>query len=320
MEERLPTVSVVICAYTLDRWGDLSEAVESVFKQSLPPDQIVLVVDHNESLFRRSATVFTGVEVVESREKPGLAGARNTGIDHCRTEIIAFLDDDAVAQPEWLLELVRPYADPKIAGTGGVVNPVWQRGQPDWFPLEFFWVVGCSYRGLPEIRTPIRNPIGAGMSFRRSVFTAVGQFDINMGRVDDAPLGCEETILGIKVVKYFGGSSIWHIPEAIVDHKVGFERASGRYFVRRCFAEGVSKAAVASRVGTLEGSSAERSYVAKVLPTGLVSGMVRFVRGEPAGLASSGLIVVGLACTVLGYLLERCAPDGAITRRLSRRA
>jgi hypothetical protein len=256
------------------------------------------------------------VHVVPNGHAKGLAGARNTGIEHAWGDVVAFLDDDAAARDTWIEQLVAPYAQEHIVGTGGFACPDWVTGAPAWFPEEFLWVVGCSYRGLPPGLAPIRNPIGAGMSFRRSVFEDVATFDTEMGRVDGVPLGCEETVLGIRVTQHHGEGSIVHAPHAVVDHKVRGTRATPAYLLRRCFAEGISKAAVAQRVGSLDGTSSERRYVLRVLPQGVARGVARFFRGDWAGLLSSGLILAGVASATTGYLIGRVGLSGAISRWL----
>jgi len=298
-----PSVAVVICAYTEARWEELVAAVDSIKTQTVPVSQCVVVIDHNTSLFHRSLAHLEGVEVTENAEKQGLAGARNTGVAMCHCDVVAFLDDDAVAASDWIEHLVRPYEDRAIQGTGGFARPNWVGGEPGWFPEEFYWVVGCSYRGLPESVGPVRNPIGAAMSFRTSVFDRVGGFDTDMGRFGSVPLGCEETVMGIRVSQHFGAGTILHVPDAIVDHKVGAERSNLRYFVRRCFAEGISKAAVAARVGRSDGSSAERRYVTSVLPHGVVAGVSRAARGDTVGLTTALAILLGLGATVVGYAI-----------------
>src|ERR1019366_8628651 len=104
----LPTVTVVICAYTEARWGDLVSAVASIHAQTWQAQQCVLVIDHNQTLFHRARAEFPWVEVVENSEHQGLAGARNVGIARSKGEIVAFLDDDASAAPDWLEQLGRP--------------------------------------------------------------------------------------------------------------------------------------------------------------------------------------------------------------------
>ncbi len=312
----LPSVTVVICAYTESRWVDLCAALDSLRTQTWPAQQQVLVIDHNPHLLSRAVNAFSQADVVENMGEKGLAGARNTGVELSRNEIVAFLDDDAVPHPNWIEELVRPYLDDAIQGTGGVARANWIEGAPKWFPSEFNWVVGCSYRGLPSEVAPIRNPIGAAMSFRRSVFSQIGGFNSEVGRVATIPLGCEETLLGIRVLQHYGYGSILHIPTAVVDHTVGPERKSIHYMARRCFAEGISKASVAKLVGPSDASSAERAYVSRVLPGRLKQEALRLMRGDLQGAAVSSAVLVGLLLTTIGYGLGRAGLSGPITRWL----
>ena len=115
--------------------------------------------------------------------------ARNTGVALATGAVVAFIDDDAVADTDWLKYLGAAYAHDGVLGVGGAIEPAWQHGRPAWFPAEFDWVVGCTYRGVPEFAGPVRNLIGANMSLRREVFDVVGGFNEGVGRVGAVPLG-----------------------------------------------------------------------------------------------------------------------------------
>src|SRR5579863_4698407 len=145
-------VSVVICVYTERRWTMILEALQSLSVQSRRPDQVIVVVDHNDDLLTLARSELPAwVQVVPNAEPSGLAGARNTGVRLATGDVVAFLDDDAEAAPTWLEELVRHYDDHRVVGTSGLVSAAWPEGRrPRWLPPEFDWVVGCSYRGLPD--------------------------------------------------------------------------------------------------------------------------------------------------------------------------
>jgi glycosyltransferase involved in cell wall biosynthesis len=169
-------VSVVICANDSARWSQLRAALRSIELQDHPPAEVIVVIDHNPALLERARRGLHGALVVENSEPPGLGGARNSGIAVSAGEVVAFLDDDATASPDWLSRLVAHYSDPDVAGVGGGVQPVWTTTRPRWFPREFDWVVGCTYRGMPETAQEVRNPVGCNMSFRRDLLNAVGRF------------------------------------------------------------------------------------------------------------------------------------------------
>lgn len=304
-------VSVVICAFTEQRWDDVLQAVASVQEQKTAAREILLVIDHNPQLYARLRAEFrdpdSGVTVIENAHAQGLSGGKNTGIAAARGSVVAFLDDDAVAEPDWLTRLLDGYADPRVLAVGGATYPDWRGGsRPAWFPREFDWVVGCSYRGMPATTTPVRNPFGGNSSFRRWVFTTVGGFTTGIGRAgSNRPLGCEETELSIRLHQRHPDAVVLYEPRAVIWHKVPTARATWRYFRARCYAEGLSKASVTGRVGAADGLASERTYTLRTLPAGAARGLLDTLKGQPAGLARSAAIVLGLAATASGYAVGK---------------
>ena len=294
------SVSVVICAHTLDREQDLWAAVASVEVQSRQADELLVVVDYNDELLTRVNGL--GAKAVANAGPKGLSGARNTGTELASGDVVAYLDDDAVADPDWLHNLVAPYSDDRVVAVGGWANPRWHTYQPDWFPPEFAWVIGCSHRGLPTERSEVRNVIGCNMSFRRSVVLEAGGFDPGLGRTAERPLGCEETELCIRIRQSNPAAMIMLEPQAVVSHRVPAARTRWRYFLSRCRAEGNSKAHVSSLVGADDGLSSERSYVLTVL---LRAGSTAFwgIWREPLPNVRRMLAIGGgLAATTGGYI------------------
>jgi glucosyl-dolichyl phosphate glucuronosyltransferase len=295
--------SVVICAYTEDRWDDLAAAVCSALTQEPAPTEVIVVCDHNPRLLQRVRRELPEAVAVPNREQPGLSGARNSGVAAARGDVIAFLDDDAEAAPGWLARLIAAYDDPRVAGVGGSVEPRWPARRPSTFPPEFDWVVGCSYRGLPSGPAVVRNVIGANMSFRRDVFEQIGGFRSDVGRVGKRPVGCEETEFCIRVRQQRQEAVILFEPRARVAHRIASERTRWRYFRARCYGEGISKAIVAKHVGADDGLAAERTYTTRTLPRGVLDGVVATLRGDLAGAARAAGIVIGLTVTVAGYMI-----------------
>lgn len=291
-------ISVIVCAYTEDRWSDMLAAVGSLKAQTLPPREIILVIDHNPALFERSRQQFSGCTVIENHEKQGLSGARNSGLAVAQGEVIAFMDEDATAAPDWLETLASGYADPTVLGVGGAIVPVWASGRPAWFPEEFDWVVGCTYRGMPTTTTTVRNLIGCNMSFRRAVSEQIGGFRDGIGRVGTHPVGCEETEFCIRANQRFPGKRFLFAPEARVFHNVPAKRANWSYFRARCYAEGLSKALIGRFIGKGDSLSSETSYATRTLPLGVLRGLATL---RPAGFGRAAAIVVGLLTTTYGY-------------------
>ncbi len=308
-------VSVVVCAFTEARWVELSAALASLARQSLVPEDVVLVIDHNESLYERAVAAFTGVTVVRNAEQQGLSGARNTGVRAARGGVVLFLDDDATADHRWVENMVAPLEDPDVVGVGGFVLPAWAGGDaPAWFPEEFNWVVGCSYRGLPPHRAPIRNPIGAAMAFRADSLRASGGFSSELGRVGDKPVGCEETDLALRIAAAQPHSRVVLARDAVVHHSVPRQRQTADYFFRRCYWEGVSKAVLARRLetGPSTGLSDERNHALRTLPRGMALAVTEaWTRRSPSHVLRAANIALGLVVTASGYAMGTLQGSGA---------
>ncbi|HSS43655.1 MAG TPA: glycosyltransferase [Solirubrobacterales bacterium] len=300
-----PPVSVVICAYTLERIDRIAAAIESLAAQTVAPHEIVLVIDHSPELEAECRRRWPQVNVLPNREQQGLSGARNTGLEEASGEVVAFLDDDAVAAPDWIERLGAAYAEERVLGAGGTVRPDWSEGRPPWFPPEFDWVVGCTHSGMPRQREAVRNLVGANMSFRREALVESGGFRHELGRIGKIPAGCEETDLCIRIGQRHPDGEIVYDPEAVVDHYVPAERGSREYFSSRCRGEGRSKAILTALVGSDSGLSAERSYVRRTLPSGFLRGLAAPFRGDLSGPRRAAAIVFGLGSTTAGYLGAR---------------
>jgi GT2 family glycosyltransferase len=297
------SISVVICSYADWRWGEFLEACVSVRAQLIAGDELVVVIDHNDDLVAKVRAELPWVRVAANEGKRGLSGARNTGVRFSEGDVVAFLDDDAAARPGWLAGLRESFENGEVAVAGTAVQPRWEGGRaPNWFPAEFGWVVGCSYRGLPEVKTTVRNPIGASMAVRRAVFGVVGGFSDAIGRVGTRPVGCEETEFCIRVAARSGHKVVFD-PMAAVDHFVPAVRQTMRYFVRRCFHEGRSKRIVSLLQGTGASLASERRYVRVTLPSAVFRAVTGAPR-DPAGLLRAGVVLIGLGSTVLGYAVE----------------
>jgi glycosyltransferase involved in cell wall biosynthesis len=303
-----PGISVVICVYTEDRWEDILAAVSSVRAQSRPALETLLVVDHNPALKDRLAGEYKEVRevrVLGNAGPRGLSAGRNTGIAASRGEVIAFLDDDAVAERDWLRHLAAGYADPRVMAVGGRTVPIWASGRrPAWFPEEFDWVVGCTYRGLPAGRVRVRNVLGGNASFRRTAFAAAGGFATGIGRDGDKrPLGCEETELCIRLARARPDAVLLIDDRAVIHHRVPGAREHFAYFRARTYAEGLSKALVARSVGAGKGLESERRYATRVLPAGVARGLRDALLARPGGAARAGAIVAGVCAAAGGYVV-----------------
>jgi len=301
-------VSVVISCYTLERFDHLLSAIESVLDQELAPEAIVISVDHEPTLYQILVDRFPRLVVVENEFERGASGNRNTGASKTTTPLIAFLDDDATARPGWLFALVKPFSDSHVVCTGGFAAPAWSAGEPSWFPDEFGWVVGASHRGLPTSEAKVRNVWSENMAVRSDTFAIVGGFRVGYSKVGTVSRS-EDTDLCIRMGKAVSNASILFVPEAIVDHFVGIERARYRYFLRRCYMEGRGKIELARLNDGQADLGDEKAYIRRILPNGFIRYARRGIAARDASqfrkagaiLTGAGAAGIGAAVSLLSY-------------------
>jgi hypothetical protein len=310
-----PDISEVVAAWSLDAKANLEACVAALGAQTVRPREVLLVIDHNAELAAWARESLGPVTVLENRGERGIVGARNVGLEAAAGAIVAFTDDDAAPEPGWLAALATAFADERTIGVGGALDPEWSDREPRWIPTEFYWVFGCSYRGLPTEPAPIRNPIGANMAVRREALEAVGGFTNGVaprelrlgGKVLSGGHALDDTSLGIRVSAAFPGKRWIYRPDARVRHKVAPGRTTLRYFLVRCFEEGEGKAALADAVGAESGLESERRHLLVTVPRGFLRGFGELFRGDPYGPVRSLALVLGIGAAGAGYILAELA-------------
>jgi glucosyl-dolichyl phosphate glucuronosyltransferase len=311
----LPSVSVVIPAYTMDRWPLLRKAVESLRVQTVAVDAIVLCIDNNDELLATACSQWrdapgTPVQVLANRfddhlrrvtihqrahgttRRFGAGSARNVAAEHVHSGVIAFMDDDAWAEPDWLERLLELYRDPSVVAVGGPPLPDYETRRPSWFPANFDWVFGCAYEGLPTETSPLRHLIGANMSVRRDAFAAVGGF--HGSDFDDLNL-C------MRLIERYGTRAVYYTPQAVVHHFVPAERVVWRYYWRRCYFVNREKVRVFRRMGSAANLHAEREFVWRTLRESSWAALGRGLRGQAGGFTALGAMWLGIALAGLGH-------------------
>ncbi len=294
-----PDVSAVVCCYTDERWEQIGDAIASLESQSLPPLEILLVVDYNPGLAQRCRDEFAGVEVIENEHERGLSGGKNTALDHAKGSFVAFLDDDGIAEPRWIERLRAHFEADDVVSVGSRVDPLWA-DKPSWYPEEFGWVFGCSYRGQPTGVAEVRNTFGGASMFRLDSARAVGSFSSDLGRKASGLGGGEETEYSIRLARETGGRLLYE-PATWIDHHVPASRSNWRYFTRRCWGEGASKAVLSDMASGSLGT--EQRYLLSTLPTGIAANLASVAKGDLAGFGRAAAIVVGAGSTAIAYAI-----------------
>lgn len=303
---KVSDATVVMATYDQNRWPLLAAAVESILADSDQPRQVVICVDQDEELYNQVRATWPDLIAVLNTRERGASATRNIGAEFADTSFIAFLDDDIRVQKGWLSRLLEPFADPDVVGTGGGVVPGWQAGRPSWFPAEFDWVVGASFRGMPTVQSTVRNVWAENMAVRTDVFRAVGGFRTDFGKVGlrNSP---EDTDMCIRMAAHVVGAKWVYVPDAMAAHYVPASRATFSYFLGRSYLEGQGKVEMARLLGRQERLQDERYYVRKTLPSGIAAGLWSAARhGQIGGLLRAGAIVAGVLAAGVGAALERC--------------
>ena len=302
---RVPlTVSVVICAYTEDRWPLLLRSVSSVQHQHCLPAEIIVCVDHNDSLLERCRQQWADqidypavpVVVLANRYQGRLGSARNSAAEVAHGDILAFVDDDAWADPDWLDWLLLPYGNECVVAVGGAPMPEFERARPDWFPFEFDWVFGCAYSGLPEKQAPLARLIGANMSVRRLALAEIGGF--HSDNHDDMDM-CH------RLLHLRPAEQIVYEPMARVHHFVPAARTTWAYFWRRCFFVNKGKVEAFRQMEGAANLSSDIGFVGRALSHGVSRELRQAFRGDPWGAARAASILVGIVLAGAGHVAGR---------------
>lgn len=234
-----PKVSVIVCTYNPKMKGHLLECIDSLKKQTYPVE-IICIVDGNKDYWMELREELNITKLYNNPQNMGLSYSRNTGVRQAEGDVVAFIDDDAVAEVDWIEKIIEPYENGAVA-SGGILAPLWSDKKPKWFPEEFYWMVGATHKGFPEEKTEVRNTFGSNLSFKKDVFDSVSGFREDYGMKGKGQLQGGETELCDRVRKKYGKGVIYN-PDAVVYHKVFKHRTKLSFLIKRALWQGYSKA------------------------------------------------------------------------------
>ena len=271
-------VSVVICTYSPDMFDAFSESVDSILDQTYDDIELIIIIDGNSELYERVVDEYGDFESVQihlNEENIGLSASRNNALEYVSGDVVALIDDDAVADPHWIEELVGVYERRDAIAVGGRMVADWVAGKPEFLPAEFYWLIGVTYKGFAEPGEEVRNTFGSNISFKRSVLEELGGFEPAVGRQGDNKLQAHETEFCARMQREYGQGVIYN-PNAIVKHKVFDFRTNKQWLGKRAFWQGYSKRALEVLVPettTDEESAFLRQLLFEFIP-GRIKGLV----------------------------------------------
>lgn len=246
ISQSTPAVSVIICTH--NRAPFLAEALHSLRSQSCQSDLFeVIVVDNRSTDDTRQVCDAARADGLPLRYlselRLGVSFARNSGWREALSPIVAFLDDDALPNPEWIQCIVLAFAsaDSRLGVLGGKVTPRWLGPKPDWVHDSNEIALGYIDYGPQCIELdPTRSPIGANIAYPRHVLQQTGGFPESLGRKGDSLLACEEVFLERKLRSL--GFKVLYDPAVVVQHAVHADRLTPAWLSRRVYWQGASLA------------------------------------------------------------------------------
>lgn len=233
-----PLISIVVCTH--NRAELLSGVLNSLGAQTLARDQFeILVVDNNsDDQTLHVATEFAvhhSNVLILSEAEQGLSHARNTGWREARGKYVAYIDDDAEADSDWLAEMalfISRYPD--VVAFGGPYDAFSKVPVPDWFPPEEGTMsLGSSERPLDSVREFI---YGTNMVFLRETLASLGGFDPALGMKGNKVFYGEETRLQLLIKER--GHAVFHAPRMKVRHLIPAYKMSLRWLLNSAYASG----------------------------------------------------------------------------------
>jgi glycosyltransferase involved in cell wall biosynthesis len=306
-----PLLSVIVTSYALDRLEDVQELLDSLQAQTYPHLEIIFVGENLPQLCHLVAEHagrlgMTNVRVVFNQGPPGLSHARNLGVEHARGDIIAFLDDDAIAFPDWAETLVHTFQGrPKVIGLTGPAFPRWEDNSMQWFPEEFYWLLSCPTPGWTGYTrpTPVRSAWGVNMAFGRQAFEAARFSEVFVG---GEKTGADDVDFSMQVRRATGKAILFH-PSVCVSHKVYRHRLSAAFIRKKAFRDGHAKAVLKVLYPEGQGASfktdLEMALLRRIL-LGFFPAMFRRLARDPVGAWHQFRVAsVALFYTGAGYLI-----------------
>ena len=240
-------ISVILCTYNRDKY--IYNVLKSVAENDYPHDQYEIVLVNNNSTVgtenecRRFHADYPDIRFRYFLEtNQGLSYARNCGIRNAQGDLLAYVDDDATVNPEYL----RTYSDffthhPEAVAAGGPILPVYETEEPEWMThYTRQLITGKLFLGNNQREFPRGAfPGGGNACYRKSVFDTVGLFNVELGRKGNSLIGAEEKDLFDKMTTH--GMHFYYLPNAILYHIIPPHKLTQDYFDRLTYSIGVSE-------------------------------------------------------------------------------
>ncbi len=232
--------SIIISTY--DRPKDVMDCVNSILDFIDHNFEIIVIeASPGTHTFHQLKKQYEGnslVKIIHSKNPIGLSRSRNLGILLAKREIVVFIDDDCIACPDWLQNLLSEFQESKIGVVGGrAVSLFMGHNVPKWLNNRLTPALGISH--YSNERQVVSYVLGCNFAVRRNLFDELGMFREDLGRRGKLLLSNEE----VEICKRIKGAGylVIYTPKAIVKHKIYPSRLKMLYFFKRFFYGGLSE-------------------------------------------------------------------------------
>jgi len=309
-----PLVSIVITAYDTERLQSVFELLDSIKSQTYPNVETIVVIERSRELEAKvrdygESSNLPRFEVLFNDGEPGASAARNLGIERARGDIIAFIDDDAVAHPDWAERMSETFRDNTVIGVTGPALPLWQDTPVLWFPEEFYWVFSCTAWTDWDKVTEVRNVWTMNASFRRDALVKAGLFSPVIGPRGGSMAGRKKDIsedleLSLRLREVTGKRIVYN-PRVKVQHRVDPNRLKMNYIVRWSYWLGYSKKGLKKNTSQSQNGNSiltpERTLLKRIFTRLFPGIMVTFFTHPVIAWRKLSVTVTVLVCVAAGY-------------------
>ena len=239
-------LSALICTH--NRADYLRQAIESLQQQQMAQDQYEIIVVDNGSTdsTRQVVGKFSRIPNLFYLYEPrlGLAYARNTAWQNARGAYVAYLDDDALAYPDWLSKTVEAFnRQPRPGCVGGRTDPLWEATRPAWLSDQLAaGLAVVDWSNTPHYLHDLSKEwlVGANLAFPVEVLRDIGGFVEGLDRTGKNLLSGGDVFIEKQIVK--AGYDCLYYPAMRVQHHIQSSRLEQRWFLRRYYWQGISDA------------------------------------------------------------------------------
>ena len=281
------TLSIIICSY--NRASYISDALDSLYHQTAGLNAFeAIIVDNNST--DNTAEVFTqwrtaqpqGAFTYLTESQQGASFARNTGAAMAKGDWLCFMDDDAVATPNYVENIIKHIeTKPAVVGFGGRIIPKYIPTEPKWMSYYVSSLVGnFDYAPIACTFAPGKYPLESNMIVKKDIYEQIDGFNTNLpGVVGTLRIGGEGKELFYKILSL--GHTIYYDPAICVHHVVEVKKLTSEYMYR--VASGIGRGEKTRTLGISKGDYFLKlvEYVMK-LGAAIILGIKYILQATPA--------------------------------------